>query len=335
MAIVRNVHFEQALNKRFGRKYKVSNGKNGTEYQVCCPYCIKEIGTPDKKFKLYMNPSKGIWRCWRCDRTGIVQEILQEFKAGAPALVQQIVPLPDNVQSPGELVSLLDLPDEHVAIRYLRNRKFDPAVLDSQYGVRFCQSGRIVGRVFNTSNTIVFPIWMNNKLVGWQARLLYDPDKVTEEQYEMYGFLKDEDGEWQVPPKYMTSPGLDKGRILFNYDNARKHDVVVICEGPFDAISVGMNGVATLGKGVTEFQERLIKAYWKFAVILLDPGDADYEMLKLEQSLRMAIPCISVSLRGYKDAGEMTTEEIWRQIFSELDRQGINLEPILNERKES
>ena len=146
----------------------------------------------------------------------------------------------------------------------------------------------------------------------------------------MYGFIKDEDGEWKIPPKYMTSPGLDKGRILFNYDNARKHNMVVICEGPFDAISVGLNGVATLGKGVTEYQERLIKAYWKFAVILLDPGDADFEMLKLEQSLRMAIPCVSVNLKGYKDAGEMSTEEIWRQIFAEIDRQSIDLEKILN-----
>jgi len=331
MALVRNLAFERSLQQKFGRKYHVSNGKNGTEYQVCCPFCIREIGKVDKKFKLYINPSKGVWRCWRCDRTGIVNELIKEFKTNAPVVNQQIVPLPENIQSPGDLVPLVDLPEDHVAVRYLRNRKFDPDVLDKRYGVRFCIQGKIIGGRFNTSNTIVFPIWMNNKLVGWQARLLYDPDQVTEEQYELYGFTKDSDGEWQVPPKYMTSPGLDKGRILFNYDNARKHDVIVVCEGPFDAISVGLNGVATLGKGVTEYQERLIKAYWKFAVILLDPDDADYEMLKLEQSLRMAIPCVSVSLKGYKDAGEMSTEEIWRQIFNELDRQKINLARILNE----
>jgi len=53
-------------------------------------------------------------------------------------------------------------------------------------------------------------------------------------------------------------------------------------------------------------------------------------MLKLKQSLQMAIPCVSIDLKNFKDAGEAPTEEIWRQIFAEIDRQEINLEAILN-----
>ena len=148
---------------------------------------------------------------------------------------------------------------------------------------------------------------------------------MTDDECEMMGVPKDEDGDFVKPPKYWTSPGLEKGRILFNHDWARTSDVVVICEGTFDAMAVGKCGVATLGKGVTELQARLIKAYWKAAVILLDPGDADAEMEKLMGSLHRAIPTIRVDLQGYKDAGEAPRRAIWEQILAAGDAAGVDL----------
>jgi hypothetical protein len=59
---------------------------------------------------------------------------------------------------------------------------------------------------------------MDGKLVGWQSRLLYTPDNMTDDECEAMGFVKDDDKDWVKPPKYWTSPGLEKGRVLFNYD---------------------------------------------------------------------------------------------------------------------
>lgn len=330
MATIKNTQLENAL-KASKIKFKTSGGSNGLEYLICCPYCIKNEGKADKKYKLAINADKEIWHCWRCGESGGLKVLFPNLKSKSKIISSEIIkPLSTNIISPGDLIPLSDLPEDHVAIQYLKHRKFDPAMLDIRYGVKFCREGITIGGIFDTSNTIVFPVWMRGEVVGWQARLLFNPSDIPEDQYELYKFTKDSDGEWKIPPKYMTSPGFDKGRVLYNYDLARKEPVVVICEGTFDAIRVGPCGVATFGKGVSEYQERLIKSYWKFAVLLLDPGDTDVETMKLQQGLSLSIPCVAVKLQGYKDAGETPTAEIWRQIKNQIDKENINLEEIIN-----
>jgi len=330
MALIRNVSFEKALEKRVGRKFKLSQSKQGTCYRICCPYCPKTGNGPDRNYKLYITPAIGLFHCFRCDEAGPIDSLLADYKPGViEQQVTHIEPLPSHIVSPGNLISLNNLSDDHIAIRYLKQRRFNIYELSNYYGVKFCDEGKLFAGMFNTTNTVVFPFWMNTKLIGWQARLLYDPDKIVKEQYEIYGFQKDEDGEYIVPPKYFTAPGLDKGRILFNYDQARTFKSVVICEGTFDAIRVGCNAVATLGKGVTDNQAKLIKAYWDFAVILLDPGDADREMKELNNTLKLSIPCVRVALQGYKDAGEAPREEIWNQIFDTVVKAGYDVNKLI------
>ena len=331
MAIVKDLALEKAIQNRFGRKYKVTSSKNGTDYLVCCPFCLRTAGKPDTKYKMHITPSVGIYHCFRCDASGAIQSMFKDLARmrNTPEAVEHILPLPNNIQGPGDMVALNQLPDNHVAIRYIKGRGFDPDSLTHNYGIMYCSRGRTFGgprgrHIFDTTNTIIFPMIMDGKSVGWQARLLYNPESAPEDQYEIYGYGKNEDGEYIVPPKYLTSPGLDKGRILFNYDNARKFEFVTICEGTFDAIKVGLNGVATLGKGVTDNQMRLLKSYWRFAIILLDPGDADTDMRKLEANLKISMPCIRIDLVGYKDAGEAPTNEIWDQIINQMAKHGYD-----------
>jgi hypothetical protein len=92
-------------------------------------------------------------------------------------------------------------------------------------------------------------------------------------------------------------------------------------------MAVGRCGVATLGKGVSEMQTRMLMAYWKVAVVLLDPGDADKEMetLALNLSRGLAGNVIHVKLQGYKDAGETPRQELWAQIGETAYRANIDL----------
>jgi len=309
---------EAVIRHKFGA-IKKSKGKKGIEYIVRCPKCGKK--------KLYINPDAGAYICYKGCMSGVLSDLMDVDKAniiiGTPP---PPTPLPSNVQPPGVVSELGRLPSDHVAIRYIVGRGFDPQELNDKFGVRYCVSGRVFSNIFNTSNTLLFPIWMGGTVVGWQSRLLYNPDKLEDAQCQALGYAKDEDGDWVKPPKYFTSPGMEKGRVLFNYDVAQRSDVVVICEGPLDAIAVGGCGVATLGKGVTEYQARLVKAYWRAAVILLDPGDADEEMLKLEAQLICTVPTVRVQLKGYKDAGEAPRYDIWKQIFESGDAKGIKLD---------
>jgi len=309
---------EALIVKRFG-KFKKVQGRKGTDYIVKCFNC----GRP----KLYITPEQNIFHCFRCGKVGSVTFL---FGPGTTTQrhteIKRIQPLGQNVRSPGDLVELQALHNDHPAILYIRRRKYDYRELNDVFGVRYCNAGQLFGGgIFNTTNTLVFPIFMSGTMVGWQSRLLYTPDELTDDECLLVGLMKDEDGDWVRPPKYFTSPGLEKGQVLFNYDNARQSEVVVITEGPFDAIGVGPSAVATLGKGVTDQQANLVKQYWKLAVIMLDPGDADNEMFELETKLQRSIPTVRVNLAGYKDPGEAPRDAIWQQIGETAYNLGIDI----------
>ena len=328
---------EQLIYRKFKNKIRKARGKNGLEYRGCCPFCRP----PDKRYKLYMNPARfgGVYNCYACGQSGFLRDLLgvKQDETAIEAPVQAEEPLPENVQSPGLTVAIDALPIEHPAIEYMtktRMRPFDPIELARDYGVRYCVERRRYGSaksgfVYDTTNTLIFPIWMFGKLVGWQSRLLYDPEKMDDGQCAALNFPKDEDNEWIRPPKYYTGPGVSKGRLLYNFDNARKFKYVAVTEGTFDAIAVGLPAVATFGKGVSEHQARLLKTYWDVVILLLDPGDADAESDRLFLELERAISVIQVDLVGYKDAGDMSRDEIWRQVSDTIRKDKLALEALL------
>ena len=112
----------------------------------------------------------------------------------------------------------------------------------------------------------------------------------------------------------MTMPGMDKREILWNFDNARKSDTVVVCEGVYDAARVGKCAVATLGKSVSDQQVALLQQYWSHVVILLDP-DALHDARRLKAKFGPTTDVVLVQLVGYKDAGEAPRPAIWSQIW--------------------
>ena len=308
--MLNQVQLENFLRRRYG-PVKISRGKNGTEMLVRCPVCTKR--------KLSVNAKTGMYQCWHGCMAGHIDNLTGDTKIAQATTFAAAKPKQERgVDSPGELIPLTHLDEDHQAIVYLTRRGFDPHMLSTTYGICYCGAGKAyAGGLFNTSNTIMIPVYKDGALIAWQARLLYDPAKLSEEECVAMGFLRDEDGDIHRPPKYFTMPGFTKGDALWNYDWARKSEIVVVTEGVFDAIAVGRCAVACFGKGVSELQARTLNAYWKLVVLLLDPGDADKEMAKL---LAMLDSAVVVNLQGYKDAGEAPQHEIWRQIDQTIAR---------------
>jgi DNA primase len=147
--------------------------------------------------------------------------------------------------------------------------------------------------------------------------MLDEPEDLTDEYLTMKGYPRDESGGWVLPPKYYTSPGFPKGRVIYNFDQARKLDIGVVSEGTFDVASIGPAGMATLGKSITEYQARLLKTYFNRVVIALDP-DASKESKAIVNNLRMSIDVHELHLEG-EDPGDMQTEDIWRKISAGLE----------------
>lgn len=331
MESVSEMHLYKMLEAKFGEVTE-SSGGNGTEFIVDCPFCSRH--------KLSVNASKGCWQCWHCHESGTTYRLLgKSVKVDKPTRKER--PKDKGYVPPGELVPLDVLNSENEAWLYLRQRKFDPVALSRNFGLSYCRKGKaFAGGVFNTSGTIVIPVYENGKLIAWQSRLLYDPSKVKEEEKEAYGFVKDEKGKFKVPPKYFTQPGFRKGEHLFNFDQARRFGFCVVTEGAFDAMRVGRCAVAAFGKGVTDTQVQILKTYWPVVVLLLDP-DAESDQEELKRKIEgvnvfggrspSGTKVVSVHLSGYKDAGEAPQKEVARQIVLAASSEGVDLGSLAKE----
>lgn len=309
------MNLEDILRQRFGPVAR-SRGRNGLELIVRCPVCGKR--------KLSINANTGMYQCWHGCYSGHIDTLLGDVaKTLSKAPPAQQAPAPRGFDNPGVLVPLTELDPDHQAIQYLVGRGFDPAELERLYGVRYCRSGKGYARnLFNTTNTIILPVYCDGALIGWQSRLLYDPKKVQDDRVrEALGWSKDEDGKWREPPKYFTMPGMPKGSILYNKDWASRGNLVVVTEGAFDCWAVGRCAVATFGKGVSDTQMTLCGTYWDLTVLLLDPDALD----KARELAAGHRDCVVMALNGHHDAGETPRLEIWRQIDQTLRQNGLDL----------
>lgn len=100
-------------------------------------------------------------------------------------------------------------------------------------------------------NRIVFPHFVDGKLLGWQKRTI--PARPG-----WPGTVPDY-------PKYRNSSGLPKSETLYNLDAARDFGAVIVVESPMSvarAVSLGFdNVVATFGAKVSDHQIGLLKDF--------------------------------------------------------------------------
>ena len=135
-----------------------------------------------------------------------------------------------------------DIPDELLnVIQYLCDRGIDPIKNNLYYT-----------NEVGFKNRIIIPFYYKEKLVGWTARAIN-----------------------QAKPKYLSEqqPGY-----VFNLDNQtdnRKY--VIVCEGPFDAISI--DGVAILGSEISTQQANLINQLNREVIVLADRDQAGQKII--------------------------------------------------------
>jgi len=148
--------------------------------------------------------------------------------------------LPLDAISFEELDTFLKLPDGDYAVptkfteayAYLIDRKIDP------WSYPFYWTNKV-----GFNSRIIIPFLYKNEIVGWTARAFND-----------------------AKPKYLSEqqPGY-----VFNLDR-QTHDreFVIVCEGPFDAISI--DGCALLGAEIKDSQNWLLKQLGKEIILVPD-----------------------------------------------------------------
>jgi DNA primase len=112
---------------------------------------------------------------------------------------------------------------------------------------------------------------------------------------------------------FKNTPGLPKGKILFNLHRIKSSGTVYVVESSFDAIrldQVGFPAVATLGANVSNSQIRLLEKYFTNVVLIADNDEAGNIMKdKLVEKLGSLVTTIRLD-KKYKDIGDMEDEEI-------------------------
>jgi DNA primase len=117
---------------------------------------------------------------------------------------------------------------------------------------------------------------------------------------------------------FKNTPGLPKGKILFNLHRVKTSGIVYVVESSFDAIrldQIGFPAVATLGANVSNSQIRLLEKYFTSVVLIADNDEAGNIMKdKLIEKLGSLVTVIRLD-KKYKDIGDMDDEEIKKLEF--------------------
>lgn len=332
---------------------EISRGKHrrcvddpGEYYRVCCPYCL------DRRHRLWINHRWGYFdRAANSDNL-FLAHCYNEHCLKVPGRVSQLWgklffnfirgrdldvlhpgrpsdPETWNASPPGTCYRLDDLPFNHAAHEYVRSRGLDPFTLGKEWSVGYVDIA-YAGR-FTAQDRLYIPIMFRGELAGWQARILDD----------------------QLPagvPKYYSMPGMKKSQLLYNYDQARHHPFVVICEGPSDVWSFGPEAVALLGKSMSPGQASLISEgtpclvhstfprLWNTAIVLLDEDAhhpdksgtiaVDKVMDQLNQ-INGLHHRIAVRLPAGKDPGDFDRDYLRAFVQARAKEQGVALPDLI------
>jgi DNA primase len=116
-------------------------------------------------------------------------------------------------------------------------------------------------------------------------------------------------------PRYLYNKGFKRADVLFNINNAKNYNSVIIVEGSVDCMFVHQAGfpnvVATLGAAVSKKQGDMIRRFFDKITLFCDNDEAGmamrYAMIEMCRGKEISVARIP---EGVKDPAEMTKEQI-------------------------
>ena len=267
-------------------------------YAYHCPLCHHH------KPKLEVNLSENAkgenaWHCWVCDKKG--KKLYQLFKAveASPEVMAELRAIVKYVgpETDVQLVESLKLPAEfeifeglktvdvegRQALAYLKNRGLTEDDL-LKYNIGYCATGRY-------AKMVIIPSYdANGKLNYFTGR----------------SFEKD-------PYVKYRNPSVSRDIIPFElYINW--NIPLILCEGPFDALSIKRNVIPLLGKNIqSKLMKKIVTSSVEKIYIALDKDAQKQALTFCEQLMNEGKEVYLVDMQD-KDPSEMGFENFTRLI---------------------
>jgi hypothetical protein len=283
-----------ALDLGSGKDPPIWDVKGGERYIVKCPFCRRDklwvsylAGCSMESKNGLLNFSRGLIICYRCRfnedplRRDIFWRRLEEngydekHRSVREAQTAEVQYSSVEESSAAEVVlpPMVSLKKGHCPDRvldYLLNtRGIDPDDLSLHTG---CGWSDHPAWATDPVGRLIFPVWQNRNLVGWQGRALdEDMERIEAETGKKV-------------PKYYFSAGSHKERWLYNLDIARWCPIGVLVEGVIDVYKVGQAGVGRFGCTVHASQLKLLKDIWGNRGVVYMPDGDDPRAIELGQN---------------------------------------------------
>lgn len=325
---------------RFLEEYSieyVTSGPNVAKGNLAirCPFC----GFDDPSHHMGISLKGKGWGCWRrTDHRGkspvrLIVALLSCSVERARGIVGADSFIPQNfedkvrshleaepffvpglLEMPKEFRSLTSLPSARLFIDYLRRRGFDDSCIEGmtkRYGIYYCTRGAFKGR-------IIFPVYYQDKLVSWVGRTIYPVEKIR------YKALT-------VDPDKVEFDGLSQavgpiGDYLLWYDTLPRSgsDILIVGEGPFDALKVavlgandGIDSTCLFGQRLSRSQINLfhdLLPMYSSSYILLDRGALPSSLRLVSQLSALNISVLQLPF-GIDDPAELTKAQLLKIIL--------------------
>lgn len=293
--------FQNKLYTYFVKRLNIRKYRHGWYRVPVCPYCGREN-------KLGINFSMNRCNCFRCNAHPTPIQLAMDIEHFTE--YSELIKLLNN----GEFTELtfkedkveiqgrkeLFLPEGFRNISkgesqlarsmrsYIKKRGFEIERLSRQ-GVGYSTEGQYFGY-------LIIPYTYHGVLRYYNARLVIGNGP-----------------RYRNPDKDIS--GLGKEFIIFNHDALEMYDSVYICEGAFNAMTMGDRAIAMMGKAVSAYQiNELIKSPVKRFIILLDPDAKQYAInlaLRLVAYKKVKV----VFLPDGKDCNDLGRKNVLKLVY--------------------
>lgn len=296
-----NNSFKGKVKSYLVSKLNAYEYKHGWMRIPICPYCHKEE-------KMGVNLSSWRCNCFRCGEHPSPSQLIMDVE-GIETYheLNKILNKGEYSDTPfyEEKIQLseakpLYLPEGYKLINfgtsqlaktmrnYIQKRGFDIDEMSRQ-GIGYCNTGQYFGY-------IVVPYYYGGELRYYNARKVIGNGP-----------------RYNNPNKDIT--GLGKEFIIFNHDALSMYKQVYICEGAFNALTMGVRGIATMGKAISRYQvNEILKSQVQHIIILLDP-DAKDKAIDLALKLVMYKKVKVIFLPEGKDVNDIGKKETLKLIY--------------------